>query len=82
MPFVDIHHVGDPDVGDPGEVFVVVLPAATASPRGMALVVAAQADDRDVDGFVRARPGLAPPVTQGPVRRLRRRSSTGSVDGS
>ena len=55
MPFVDIHDVGDADVLDPGKVLVVILPAAAGGPGRMALVVAAEADDRDVDGLVRAR---------------------------
>ena len=54
MPFVDVHHVRDANVGDAGETMVVILAAAPVGPRRMALVVAAKADDRDVDGLVRA----------------------------
>ena len=54
MALVDVHHVGDADVGDAGEMLVVILAAAARGPGGMALVVASDADDRDVDRVVRA----------------------------
>ena len=54
MPLVDVHDVGDADVGDAGQVLVVILAPAAGGPGRMPLVVAADADDRDVDGLVRA----------------------------
>ena len=53
VSLVDIDDVGDADILDAGEVLVMVEPAAARGPRGMALVVSPQPDDRDVDGVVR-----------------------------
>ena len=54
MPLVDVDDVADAHVADAGEVLVVILSAPAVGPRGMTLVVAADADDRDVDRLVRA----------------------------
>ena len=61
MTFVDIHHMGNADVGDTAEMFVVILPPAPVGPSGMALVVSSNADDRDVDRLVWARLCTAAP---------------------
>jgi hypothetical protein len=57
MALVDVHDMGDAHVPDAGEMLVVIEPAAARGPRRMALVVAAQPDDGDVDRVVRARLG-------------------------
>jgi hypothetical protein len=54
MAFVDVHDVGDTDVWNRGEVFVVILAATARGPCRMAFVVATKTNDRNVDGFVRA----------------------------
>ncbi len=55
MTFVDINDMGDADVRDAAEMFVVILSPAPGRPRGVALVVASKPDNRDVDRLVRAR---------------------------
>src|SRR5262249_23904527 len=52
MPLVDVHHVRDANVRDAGKMVVVILTPAASRPRRMVLVVAPNADDRDVDCLV------------------------------
>ena len=54
MPFVDVHDMGDANACNAGQMFVVILSPSPGRPRRVALVVASNADDRDVDGVVRA----------------------------
>ena len=74
VALVDVHDVRDADVRDHRQVLVVILSASAGGPGRMALVVAAQPDDRDVDGFVRARLRTAAP-------RIRQRQSGGGRRG-
>ena len=60
MSLVNIHHMGDADVGDAGEMLVVILAPASRSPRGMALVDTSNANDCDVHDVVRAWSRVAP----------------------
>src|SRR5262249_40294438 len=55
VAFVDVHDMRDANSPRGREMLVVILAAAPGRPCRMTLVVPANAQDRDVDGFVGAR---------------------------
>ena len=75
VSLVDIDDVGDADILDAGQMLVMVEAAAARGPRGMALVVPPQTDDRDVDGVV----GTPLRVTVAGQRRRKPGSGGGSL---
>ena len=71
VALVDVDDMADTDVGDAGQMLVVVLAAAARGPRGMAFVGPTDANDRDVDRVVRAFLRARPRRQRSAVQRLR-----------